>query len=95
MKLLDFIVLITIGVLMFVALSGCEAGLNQNQEVKGELIIRYPEMARCFDLYEEYRLDAAQFQQCIETTSSYELTLDSDGVITEIIGEGNTPLPTN
>lgn len=72
-----------IGVMAF--LTGCGVEATTNQNARAEVVVHYPEMARCFDLYEQERLTYVQFRHCIETASEHTLTVDVDGELTEIL----------
>ena len=68
--------------LMVLIVFGCGTEVRQTHNAKAELVIRYPAVERCFDLVESRIIDVESFLTCLEETSSHELVIGGEAVIT-------------
>ena len=75
---MKFFLLLLIVLIFF----GCGAEVRQEHDAKAELVISYPAMDRCFDLMESRKIDVETFLTCLEETSSHELVIGGEAVIT-------------
>ena len=66
-------------------LISCGAEVDQHQDVQAELVIRYPEMAKCFDMLAQDLISEDTFKTCLEYTSQHTITIDASGNIQEIL----------
>ena len=66
-------------------LVSCDTEVEQRQDVQAELVIRYPEMAKCFDMLAQDLISEDTFKTCLEYTSQHTITIDALGNIQEIL----------
>ena len=66
---------------------GC-GKVTHEQELKGsataEIIIRYPELSRCFDLFEAGAIDKDTFKFCVRQVTEHKVSVGVEGEIIEL-----------
>lgn len=70
----------------------CGAEVVQDQRTKAELVVRYPEMARCFDALEAELINAKLFKKCLEETSNHTITIEMGDQILEQLETADQPV---